>query len=241
MFLGLKNKKMMGWSGSNFFVGTFCVFLLFSFLFSPLKGEEEKKRERPLNVLGVTGISKSHSFAVLPVLEGMVARGHNVTYLLPDNEDARSWFPEEKRPKGLHFVFLGNQTFKPIMPDMKLLGWGKTMQFFVEMAKNVSGMMERGAFPLDIPTTELIERQPNDSPIDVMLSSMISLGARRAGNAMGVPVVGYVHAPLLLEITSNNRSHNLRFPSMASGVTQNQLKSEFGKRLWNQVNVFFFL
>ena len=43
-----------------------------------------------LRVLGIGGLSKSHCLAMLPVIEELAARGHEVTFLLPDTEDGRA-------------------------------------------------------------------------------------------------------------------------------------------------------
>lgn len=42
-------------------------------------------------VLG--GVMKSHHLAMMPLVEGLLERGHEVTLLLPNTTDARGFFP----------------------------------------------------------------------------------------------------------------------------------------------------
>mmetsp|Transcript_32198 Transcript_32198/g.44154 ORF Transcript_32198/g.44154 Transcript_32198/m.44154 type:complete len:551 (-) Transcript_32198:29-1681(-) len=187
-----------------------------------------------LRVLGIGGLSKSHCLAMLPVIEELAARGHEVTFLLPDTEDGRAVGSDEmKRRKILQqvqFEFRGEPRI-PFRSDMRTSSWLEILLFFGNMWWTADEILENALFVMDDATTLLLQREK----FDVVVTSMSNLGGRKAATLAGVPLVNYTHAPLILDIFCSDYNHNIRFPGMASGLTQEDLKNSFRKCVWNQV------
>ena len=122
----------------------------------------------------------------------------------------------------VQFEFRGEPRI-PFRSDMRTSSWLEILLFFGNMWWTADEILENALFVMDDATTLLLQREK----FDVVVTSMSNLGGRKAATLAGVPLVNYTHAPLILDIFCSDYNHNIRFPGMASGLTQEDLKNSF--------------
>merc|ERR1740129_175691 len=90
-------------------------------------------------VLG--GMMKSHHLTVVPLIEGLLERGHEVSFLVPATTEAKGYFP--KGVGTANMVYLGTQEwsfdklFSDQDVDFKNVGWPQKVVMFAKILQGL--------------------------------------------------------------------------------------------------------
>eukprot|EP00927_Polykrikos_kofoidii_P050627 TRINITY_DN4451_c0_g1_i1.p1 TRINITY_DN4451_c0_g1~~TRINITY_DN4451_c0_g1_i1.p1 ORF type:complete len:544 (-),score=84.30 TRINITY_DN4451_c0_g1_i1:139-1770(-) len=188
-------------------------------------------------VLG--GMMKSHHLTVVPIIEGLLEKGHKVSFLMPNTTEAKSYFP--KGVGNATMVYLGTQDwsfdtlFKGEDVDVKNQ---PLYQKVVTYAKLVWSYRKTLGAPLLSMHDELVEwiKQPG---IDAVLLHLASLAAYPVVEASGIPFVDFLSIPPMAAGFVHDADVQCRYPNMIQPPRVQDLKSSLIVRVSNHMHCRF--
>ncbi|CAE7502601.1 UGT709G2 [Symbiodinium sp. CCMP2592] len=184
------------------------------------------------NVLVTGGVLRSHHLAVVPVVEGLLERGHNVTFILPNTIEAQAWFP--KGIGAANLVFLGDESASVAsvkFPDMKNLGWYERIRVFGRMIWKGRSLLEGPLLALVDDLLRFLEQ----NKFDVAFSSAMSIGCNAALKSSSLPWVGFVSLPPMPQMVISDTEEVCKYPNMINPRPVPELQSSLLKRVQNRV------
>lgn len=176
---------------------------------------------------------KSHQLAMVPVIEGLLDRGHNVTFILPNSQEAHEWFPEGI---GLaHLLHLGPEdaTFESFkIPDMKNLPWYKKIAAWTDILWNYRRMLDKPFFGMVEDFQGLLQRGPR---FDVAFSFAMALGCNQILQTNQIPWIGFMSVPPYPEFVIQDTDLRCNYPNMANPRSLRELKDSLRLRVQNRI------
>lgn len=175
---------------------------------------------------------KSHQLAMVPVIEGLLERGHNVTFILPNSAEAHQWFPE-----GIghaHLLHLGpeDSTFESFkIPDMKNLPWYKKIAAWADILWNYRRMLDKPFFGMVEDFRSLIQQ----NRFDVAFSFAMALGCNQILATSGIPWIGFMSVPPYPEFVIQDTDLLCNYPNMANPRSLRELKDSRRLRVQNRI------
>ena len=183
-------------------------------------------------VLVTGGVLRSHHLAVVPVVEGLLERGHNVTFALPNTSEARGWFPEGIGSANL--VFLGDESASVSavkFPDMKNLRWYERIPVWSRMIWNGRSILEKPLLSMLDDFLGLLE----NNKFDVAFSSAMSISCNALLKSSSLPFVGFVSLPPIPQMVLSDTEEVCKYPNFWNPRSVPDLQSSLLKRAQNRV------
>ncbi|CAJ1329465.1 unnamed protein product [Effrenium voratum] len=185
-------------------------------------------------ILVTGGLMRSHHLAVVPVVEGLLARGHNVTFVLPNSSEARGWFP-----KGLgkaKLVHLGPEdaSFASFhMPDMKNLPVHRRILAWADIFWNYQRLIEKPIFGMVKDFSAFLQQHS----FDAVFSSALSIGCNQVLllKNQTVPWVSFMSAPLYPEFVLKDTNYLCNYPNLLNPRSLKELKASLLQRVQNRI------
>ena len=183
-------------------------------------------------VLVTGGVLRSHHLAVVPVVEGLLERGHNVTFALPNTSEARGWFP--KGIGGANLVYMGDESASVSsvkFPDMKNLRWHERIPVWGRMIWNGRSLLERPLVSMLDDFRGLLEQ----NKFDAAFSSAMSISCNAALKSSSLPWVGFVSLPPIPQMVLSDTEEVCKYPNFWNPRSVPDLQSSLLKRAQNRV------
>ncbi|CAE7438093.1 UGT84A3, partial [Symbiodinium microadriaticum] len=189
-------------------------------------------------ILVTGGVMKSrllskegHHLAVVPVVEGLLERGHNVTMALPNTTEALQWFPNGIGTANL--IYIGDETaslssFK--VPDMKNLRWHECILAWGKIIWNYKSLIDGPFFSVVDDFIALTKRHH----FDVAFATN-SFGCNAALKRSSIPWVSFLSIPPYPEIVLSDSEQICKYPNMANPRSMSELRGSLLKRVQNRV------
>ena len=184
-------------------------------------------------VLG--GMMKSHHLTVVPLIEELAARGHEVSFLLPNTTEYRTFFAS--RASSARMEYLGTQewSFNSLFTgpeyDFKNLPWYKKPIVLVKMILSYREALDAPLFSMH---DELVQWL-NTTKVDAILMHTASFGSKPAVKDSGVPWISYFSVPPLPLFMVHDRDKVCRYPNHMRPPSVAQLKASLVTRVKNHM------
>ena len=178
-------------------------------------------------ILVTGGLMRSHHLAVVPVVEGLVERGHNVTFVLPNTTEAHQWFPNGVG--GAYLVYIG-ETFK--VPDTKNLKWHERVLVWGNLIWNLRSMLGKPFFSVVDDFVHLIEH----NKFDGVFSGAMSIGCNAVlKKRASIPWISFMTVPAYPEFVLGDSEQACKYPNLVNPRSLPELKGSLLKRVQNRV------
>lgn len=197
------------------------------------------KHIKPKRILVLGGIMKSHHLAMVPAIEELAKRGHDVTFALPNTEEARLYFPTGLN--GVHVVHFGQEQWSiasMFNPDIKNMPWYEKILAIAEHMWKYRDMLDRPLCSMLEDFTRYIET----SPPDLVFSSFTSFALNRKLYDLGSrapPAVQLFSTTPIPELVMSDKDMLFRYPNMFKPSTVQELKSSLLVRISNRLYHYF--
>lgn len=188
-------------------------------------------------VLG--GLMKSHHITVLPLIEGLLERGHRVSFLVPGTTEAKGYFPNGVGNATM--VYLGKEdwSFDTLFSDqdidMKNQAWHQKIVTFAKVLWSYREALEKPIFSMHDELAEWIQ-QPG---IDAFILHMASFGNVALIENSGIPTVGFLAFPPVPFFMMGDKDEVCRYPNMIKPPRVQELKSSLVARVKNHMTCRF--
>ena len=206
------------------------MLLLVGFVFSTLPLTTSGKH---IAVLG--GIMKSHHLTVVPLIERLVERGHQVSFLLPNTTEHKSFFPSGV--SSAKMVYLGTKDwsfdtlFSGAEYDIKNLPWYKKLIAFAKILWSYRESMEAPFFSM----TDHLVKWLQTVDLDAIVLHVASFGNAHVVRDSGIPFVSYFSVPPLPMFLVHDKDKVCRYPNMLYPPALAKLKTSLVARVKNHM------
>ena len=196
-------------------------------------------------------IDKSHHISMRPIVEGLLERGHEVSYLLPNTTDARAYFPngisEGNRSAELHFlgdtdwsfdelfsgddIDLKNKRWLSVGPDSKVRAFARILPMYrTKLALPMFSMLD------DLKVHHLQPSSPRGGGYyDLFVIHMASFGLLHAVEDAGIDLVTAQTMPPTPSLNAAvGDAHLMRLPNQLAPPRTEELRTSFAARVKNQ-------
>lgn len=187
----------------------------------------------------IGGMMKSHHISCVPLIEGLLGRGHEVSFLMPNTSEAKLYFPNGIGNSKMVYLGTEDWSFDTIFSgddiDLKNQPWHQKVYTFAKLLWSYRDVMEKPLFSM---YQELVEwlKQPG---IDAILLHVASFGYVPLAEASGIPVVGYLSIPATPLILVHDKDEVCRYPNMLAPPRVDELKSSLIARVSNHMQCRF--
>ena len=143
------------------------------------------------------GMFKSHHIAQVPLIEALLEKGHEVSFVIPNTTDSRSWFPQGIGRANM--VYLGNvdwsldTMFAGPEFDFKNLPWYERPAWFPRVMAMYRKELDKPLFSMHDELVEWIKKPG----IDAALLHAADFASKVTVRAAGIPWVSFLSAPPL--------------------------------------------
>ncbi|CAK9034901.1 unnamed protein product [Durusdinium trenchii] len=186
----------------------------------------------PKHILVTGGIMKSHQLSLVPIIEALLERGHQVTFVLPNSSEAHGWFPEGiGRARLLHLGPEDGGIESIKIPDMKNLAAHQKIAAFLEYLWNYRRMVDKPLFGVTDDLKKLLEQ----SSFDVAFASSITLGCTQVLSRSGLPWIGFMSISAQPEFVIQDTDLLCNYPNMVNPRSLNELKESLWMRVQNRI------
>ena len=196
-------------------------------------------------------IDKSHHISMRPIVEGLLERGHEVSYLLPNTTDARAYFPngisDGNRSAELHFlgdtdwsfdelfsgddIDLKNKRWLSVGPDSKVRAFARILPMYrTKLALPMFSMLD------DLKVHHLQPSSPRGGGYyDLFVIHMASFGLLHAVEDAGIDLVTAQTMPPTPSLNAAvGDAHLMRLPNQLAPPRTEELRTSFAARVKNQ-------
>ena len=184
-------------------------------------------------VLG--GMMKSHHLTVVPLIEELVARGHEVSFLLPNTTEYRTFFASGVSSARMEYLGTQEWSFNSLFTgpeyDFKNLPWYKKPIVFVKILLSYREALDAPLFSMH---DELVQWL-NTTKVDAILMHTASFGSKPAVSDSGVPWISYFSVPPLPLFLVHDRDKVCRYPNYLRPPSVAQLKASLATRVKNHM------
>ena len=181
------------------------------------------------------GSMKSHHLTMVPFIEGLLERGHSVSFVVPNTTAQRSYFP--KGVGDASMVYLGTEewSFDTLFSgpefDYKNLPLYKWPGMFGNILLSYREVLEKPVFSMHDGLVAWIKT----AGVDAVLLHAASLGSRPVVEASGIPWVSYVSFPPLPPLFEYDKDKVCRYPNLMSPPSVAELKESWMTRVKNHM------
>lgn len=181
------------------------------------------------------GLMKSHHITVVPLIEGLLDKGHRVSFLIPNTTEHKSYFP--KGVGNATMVYLGKEdwSFDTLFSgpeyDFKNLPWYRKPLLFVSVLSEYRATLEKPLFSMNEELVEWIG-QPG---IDAILFHAASFGCKPIVEASGIPWISFLSIPVTPFFLVQDTDEACRYPNYMKPPPVGELKSSLMARVKNHM------
>ena len=169
---------------------------------------------------------------MVPVVEGLLERGHNVTMIIPNTTEAHGWFPAGIGAAQLVFVGDEDASFSSIkIPDMKNLQWHERILAWGRIVWNYRSMVDKPFFSVLDDFVTLIQH----NSFDAAFSSAISIGCNAALKRSDIPWVAFMSVPPFPELVLSDSEEVCKYPNMLNPRSVPDLRTSLVLRVRNRI------
>ena len=184
-------------------------------------------------VLG--GIMRSHHLTVVPLIESLVERGHQVSFLLPNTTEHKSFFPSGV--SSARMVYLGTKdwSFDTLLSgpeyDVKNLPWYKKPIMMAKVLWSYRELMEAPFFSM----TDHLVKWVQTAHLDAVVVHVASFGNAHVIRDSGIPYVSYFSIPPLPLFLVHDKDKICRYPNYMQPPALAELKTSLIARVKNHM------
>jgi len=200
-----------------------------------------------LLVLGATskhiavfgGMMKSHHISVVPLIEGLLERGHKVSFVVPNTTEHKSYFP--KGMGSARMVFLGTEDwafdklFNGPEYDFKNVPWYKKPLVFAKVLSSYRSTLDVPIFSMHDELGPWLKT----GGIDAVLLHAASLGSTPVVATSGIPWVSFFSLPPLPLFMEHDKDRVCRYPNYLKPPSVAKLKESLMARVKNHMTCRF--
>ena len=176
---------------------------------------------------------QGHHLAVVPVVEGLLERGHNVTMTLPNTTEALQWFPSGIGTANL--IYIGDETASLSsvkIPDMKNLRWHEGILAWGKIIWNYKSMIDGPFFSVVDDFIALTERHHFDV---AFTANSFGCNAALKRSEERLPWVSFLSVPPYPELVLSDSEEICKYPNMVNPRSMEELRGSLLKRVQNRV------
>eukprot|EP00434_Breviolum_minutum_P026702 symbB.v1.2.023601.t1/scaffold2170.1/size90759/5 len=187
---------------------------------------------KPKNIVVIGGVMKSHQLAMVPIIEGLLERGHNVTFVLPNSNEAHQWFPEGLGKARLLHLGPEDATFEAFkIPDMKNLQWHQKITGWIHILWNYRSLLDKPFFGM-VEDFEVLLKQQN---FDVAFTFAMAFGCNQILAKSQIPWIGFLSVPPHPEFVIQDTDLLCNYPNMANPRSLRELQRSLRVRVQNRI------
>ena len=181
------------------------------------------------------GMMRSHHLTVVPLIEGLLEHGHDVSFVVPNTTEHRSYFP--KGVGSATMVFLGTEDwafdtlFSGPEYDFKNLPWYKKPLLFAKVLSTYRSTLDVPMFSMHDELGPWLAR----AGVDAVLLHAASFGSVPVVAASGIPWVSYFSVPPLPLFLEHDNDRVCRYPNYMKPPPVTELKQSLVARVKNHM------
>ena len=169
-----------------------------------------------------------------PLVEGLLERGHEVTFLLPATSDARAYFPNgiSEGNRSAEVIYLGQTDWSldTLRPAPKSSGFVDQAMGVVDFFTHLRTMLETVFFSNH---REVVQWLRAEKP-DLTLIHLFSMSVIPSLQEEGLPFVQYFAASPVPLFFEDDLDVVCRYPTKDGTISVDLLKTSFSHRVLNQ-------
>ena len=181
------------------------------------------------------GMMRSHHLAVVPLIEGLLERGHDVSFVVPNTTEHRSYFPDGVGSATMVYLGTEDWAFDTLLAgpeyDFKNLPWYKVPRSIARVLSNYRAALDLPLFSMHDALGPWLAR----AGVDAALLHVASLGSAPVVAASGTPWVSYLSVPPLPLFLERDRDRVCRYPNYVNPPRVAVLKASLAARVRNHM------